>query len=73
VRDNGIGMLPCYHEQIFGVCKRLHTSEEYEGTGVGLAIVKKATNKLGGSIRVESRAGKGTTFFIALPKKQEQI
>ncbi|MBW2109581.1 MAG: PAS domain S-box protein [Deltaproteobacteria bacterium] len=70
VRDNGIGIDPRYHQQIFGVFQRLHTREEYEGTGVGLAIVKKAANKLQGSVRVESKIGEGSTFFVALPKTQ---
>ncbi len=72
VRDNGIGIDPRYHEQIFGVFQRLHTRKEYEGTGLGLAIVKKAAGKLDGSVRVESKAGEGSTFYIALPKTQNE-
>jgi len=72
VRDNGIGIEPRYHEQIFGVFQRLHTREEYPGTGLGLAIVKKASSKLHGSVRVESKSGKGSTFFVALPKTQKE-
>lgn len=72
VRDNGIGIEPQYCEQIFGVFQRLHTREEYPGTGLGLAIVKKASSKLHGSVRIESTPGKGSTFFVALPKTQKE-
>ncbi len=68
VRDNGIGIDPTYHEQIFRVFERLHSLQEYEGTGIGLAIVKKAVATLEGSIRVESEPGQGSTFYISLPK-----
>ncbi|UCG79607.1 MAG: hypothetical protein JSV60_06360, partial [Desulfobacterales bacterium] len=70
VRDNGIGIEPRYHEQIFQVFERLHAREEYGGTGLGLAIVKKAISKLRGSVRVESKPGKGSTFYATLPKVQ---
>lgn len=68
VRDNGIGISGEYQERIFHVFDRLHTKEEFEGTGIGLAIVKKALVKLGGAIRLESSPGEGSTFFVILPK-----
>lgn len=68
VKDNGIGIEPIYQERIFGVFERLHTYQEYSGTGIGLAIVRKAVRRLRGSIRVESQLGHGSTFIIQLPK-----
>ena len=67
VRDNGIGIDPRYHEQIFRIFQRLHTEQEYEGTGIGLAVVRKAVKRLDGKVRIESTAGKGSTFVISLP------
>ena len=72
MRDNGIGIDPRYHEQMFRVLERLHTSEEYEGTGIRLTIVKKATSKLRGSIRRESKPTEGSTFFVTLPQTQKE-
>jgi PAS domain S-box-containing protein len=68
VRDNGIGIDPQYADAIFGVFRRLHTKTEFDGTGVGLAIVKKAVSKLGGAVWVESEAGQGSTFWVKLPR-----
>jgi PAS domain S-box-containing protein len=67
VRDNGIGIDPQYHDKIFGVFQRLHRREEYDGTGAGLAIVKRAAEALGGRVWLASAPDAGTTFFVSLP------
>ena len=71
IKDNGIGIAEKNFETIFEAFKRLHgNSSKYEGTGIGLAICKKITGILGGSIRVESVEGTGSTFYLALPVQQ---
>ncbi len=67
VHDNGIGIAPEYQEQIFGIFKRLHRSEQYPGTGMGLAFCRKIVQIHGGSIWVTSEKGKGSTFHFQLP------
>ena len=68
VQDNGIGIDPKYHEQIFGTFKRLHDVSEYEGTGAGLSIVKRVIDDHRGRIWIESELGKGSTFLFTVPK-----
>jgi PAS domain S-box-containing protein len=66
--DNGIGIPPQYHEKIFGVFERLHSNAAFSGTGIGLAIVRKGLQRIGGSAAVISEPGQGSRFWIELPK-----
>lgn len=68
LEDNGIGIAPENQSKIFGPFQRLHTVDEYPGTGIGLAIVQRGVEKMGGHVGVESTIGQGSRFWVELPK-----
>jgi PAS domain S-box-containing protein len=67
IEDNGIGIKPQYHDRIFRVFERLQPPERYPGTGIGLAIVRKGIERMGGRVGVESEVGQGSRFWLELP------
>jgi signal transduction histidine kinase len=68
VKDNGIGIAPENHKRIFSMLERIHSAKEYEGTGIGLAIVRKAVEHMGAQVGFESELGKGSRFWIQLQR-----
>jgi light-regulated signal transduction histidine kinase (bacteriophytochrome) len=73
ITDNGPGIDPKFHEKIFKIFQTLNTRDEFESSGVGLAIVKKILDEEGGKIWLESEVGNGTTFYFTLPKATIEI
>lgn len=73
IDDNGIGIDQQYHDKIFNVFERLHRTDEYPGTGIGLAIVKKGVERLGGRVGLNSLPGKGSCFWIELEKASAAV
>jgi PAS domain S-box-containing protein len=67
IRDHGIGFDMAYHDKMFELFQRLHTRSQYGGTGVGLAIVRKAMQRMGGDVWAQGEPGKGATFFLKIP------
>jgi signal transduction histidine kinase len=66
VADNGLGIPAEHLNKLFGACQQLHAARRHPGTGIGLALVKKAAERMGGRVGVESEVGKGSRFWVEL-------
>jgi len=73
IEDNGVGVEPQHHERIFGVFQTLHAVRGHDGAGIGLAIVRQATQRMGGRAAVESQLGSGSRFWVDLPRAQVTV